>query len=262
MRTARFLLPLLLAAAPALACPEHGAAPLNLTGKYAIRWNGITLGRIYLRASETKTRYTLEVDTKTHGIASVFARERRVALTEGRFDTHGNYLPRRYESRPQDDDKGRVTTLAYNAKGEIEKRTRVPDDDPDWRAPVPVSDLKNVTDPITAGLLLRRNMRAAITKGENEITLPTYDGARLARFHFTLSKLPARVEVMDSYRDATTLVITREPIAGYTPKELKKFNAGDPLVKLYFSDDAAMIPLRATAETAFGEVSATLEQVE
>jgi hypothetical protein len=54
------------------------------------------------------------------------------------------------------------------------------------------------------------------------------------------------------------VAIARIPINGYTPKELKKFKKGDPEIRLYFSNDAAFLPIRATAKVTLGELSLTM----
>ena len=234
--------------------------PLMLHAKYTVAWNGITIGRINMDAKEDAAHYELTVDTKTHGIATIFTNERRIAQADGLVQNN-RYVPQHYASLPQGKDEGRRTNLAYDGSGHISHRERVPDDDVDWRAPVPRAQLHGVADPVSAGLILRRTLYDALAQDKNEVRVKTYDGARLAEMHFTALKEEARVEVAGSYRNAITTVVSRQPIAGYTSKELKAFTKGDPAIHLYFSDDAKFIPLRATVSALFGELSATLTAV-
>lgn len=241
---------------------EAPLKPLNINAKYTIAFNGITIGRIRFVAQEDAKSYSITLDTKTHGIGSIFSNEKRIAKAEGRRTADGQYLPDRYDSRPQDDDTtDRHTTLIYDATGKIKTRERVPDDDPSWRPVVTSEEINKATDSTTAGLVLRQRLYQAIAKGQTEATVRTYDGARLADFRFSVIKPEARVQVMGNYQPAINTLVTRQPINGYTPKELKKFKAGDPEMHLYFSDDEQFLPLHVSIDTSFGQLSATLAEL-
>ena len=258
----KILIGLMVLQGPAAYAADKPAAlaPLNLEAKYVVAWNGITIGRVNLTAKETAKLYSMNVDTKTHGIATIFNTERRIAEANGTVN-NGRYIPARYASFPQGKDEGRRTTLTYANNGKISNRERVPDDDVTWRVPVPEAQVNNATDPVTAGFILRKQLHEAIEAGKSESMVKTYDGARLAEMRFTVIKPSAKVQVMDSYRDTVTTIVTRQPIAGYTSKEIKTFTKGDPVVHLYFSADDKFMPLRATVSTNFGELSATLTEL-
>ena len=243
----------------AFSAPPNAAPmePFNLTARYNVAWTGITIGRIYVIAQEDKDHYHLTVDTKTHGIATIFSQERRIAEAEGTIN-HGRYISTRYESRPQGQDEGRRVTITYNAEGHIATREQVPQDNPAWRPVVSLELANQATNPITAGLILRRALYEDRARGKNEAEVKTYDGERLATMHFNVVNLTTRVQVMGAYQPAINTRASRTPIAGYTSKEIKKYNSGDPEIHLYFSDDAKFIPIRATADTTFGQLSATM----
>ena len=240
--------------------PVEPLKPLMMEAKYTVAWNGITIGRINLTAHEDAKTYALTVDTKTHGIATIFATERRIAEANGVVQ-NGQYIPQHYASLPQGKDEGRHTILDYDAHGQIVNRTRIPDDDAQWRAPVPPPQLVGVADSVTAGLTLRRKLYDALAHNQNEASVQTYDGARLAEMHFTALKEPARVQALGDYQKAVMTIVLRQPMAGYTSKEIKAFTKGDPSVHLYLSDDAKFIPLRATVSTMLGELSANLTEL-
>lgn len=232
-------------------------APLDVHAKYAVAWNGITIGRILFTGKEEPTRYHLTVDTKTHGIGSMFSKEKRVSTAEG-TRAGDRFTPIRYDSRPQKDEEGRRTTLLYDASGNITSRERVPDDNPAWRPVVPDKDINNAHDTTTAGFALRRQLYNAIQKGGTQSSVRAYDGARLAEISVHALKAETRVEVMGNYVPVINTIVTRTPINGYTPKELKKFKAGDPEIHLYFTADEQFLPVRATVDTVVGQLSATL----
>jgi hypothetical protein len=264
MQQQSYKISMMFAAAMLLAAPARAAVPdftpLNLTAHYTVAWNGIPIGRINMTASEDALGYRMVVDTKTHGLAALFNDVRSVTQAEGHKEG-ASYIPRRYDIRPQGNDDIRHTTVTYDAQGQIATRERAPAEDPSWRPVVPLVDADAATDPITASFAARGKLHDAMAQNNREMTLKTYDGARLAEMHFTVVS-PARVEVMGEYVDAINTIVARQPIAGYTPKEIKKYKKGDPTIHLYFSADAKFIPLRATVDTVCGELSATLVGVE
>lgn len=246
----------------ALAEERPALQPLRIEAKYTVAWNGITIGRIRFSAAEESAAYRLSVDTKTKGIGAMFSDEKRISTAEGKRTPDGRYIASRYVSKPQSEGKeGSRTLLTYDSKGKLLTRQRTPKDDPSWRPLVPAHEITNAVDTTTAGLVLRRKLYDAITRGGNEATVRTYDGARLADLRFNVVKPEARVEIMHAYVKAVNTVVTRQPLDGYTPKELKKFKAGDPEVHLYFSDDARFLPIKATIDTSFGQLSATLVEL-
>lgn len=244
-----------------IACATQAAevptlAPLNLHAQYTIRWGGITIGRVNVESTEDDFGYHLSIDTKTKGLTRLISDEKTVSEVKGHFSPTGDYLPLTYSSNRNKADAG-FTKLTWDAEGKLAKREREPDDDPTWRPPVSTELANTATDTISAGLALRKKMHDHMAKDIRETTVRSYDGARLAELTFkVVSK--ARVEVDNDYYDAINVVVTRKPILGYTPKELKKFEAGDPVIHLYFSADEKMIPLKATAAIAYGEISASL----
>ena len=236
--------------------------PFILNAKYTVSWNGITLGRIRLHGTEDATSYKLSVDTKTKGIAAMFSSEKRIATAEGKRHSDGSYRTVKYESMPMDSDEGRRTTLIYDENGKLGSMTRMPAEDPNWRPEVSKKEVNQAVDSTTAGLVLRRELYSELQKGKGDVSTKAYDGARLATMRMQALKQEARVQIMGNYVPAINTLVTRQPINGYTPKEMKKFNAGDPEIHLYFSADAKFIPLLATVDTSFGKLSATLDEVE
>ena len=200
---------------------ESALPPLNITQHYQVAWGGVPIGRIIFTAKEENGHYSVTVDTKTSGIAKLFSDEKTLAEVSGDGGVHGNYIPRRYISRPQKDGKGKTTALTYDAKGRILTRSRVPDDDPAWRAPVPPADANTATDPITAGLRLRQILFKDVTAQVNSASIRTYEGARLAEMHITVVNAEDSVILEGETVAAVNLRVTRTPLLGYTPKEQK-----------------------------------------
>lgn len=243
----------------ALAAGPAPLEPWNFTARYTVAWTGISIGRIYITATEDATGYHMTVDTKTHGVGALFSDEKRVAEVTG-TRTDGHYLPTKFESRPQDKNKSDRTELTYDAQGKLTGRIREPDDDPNWRPPVPREQLGTATDPITAGFVVRKALPLSPTLGDKTST-HTYDGARLAQMTVHVENPRTTLTIMKQKMEALDVTVTRQPINGYTPKELKKFAAGDPVIHLYFTADNKRLPLRATVDAPIGQITATLDEL-
>ncbi len=245
-------------AAPAAWGEQAPLSPFNISGRYRIAWSGITLGRINLIATEDATSYSMTIDTKTRGVGAIAGDEAQLVIARGSKTEDGTYIPATYESKPQkilaDSD---IITLTYDEKGDIKNRLRTRDDDPAWRPPVPFAKVNTARDPITGAFILRRALYAATATEQNEVATKTYDGLRLATMKM-IRTTNAKVDVMGEYKDTINVAITRTPIDGYTPKELKKFKKGDPEIHVYFTNDEAFLPVRASAKTLVGELSMTL----
>lgn len=262
----KFALPFLLLglanpADAAEATPQAPLQPFTLNGRYTIAWSGIPLGRIILSANETDTTYSMVIDTKTKGIGALISDDKREIAANGTKSADGNYIPARYESKPQKGDgDNNVTTLTYDALGNIASRFRTKDDDPAWRPAVPNAEINSARDPVTAAFILRNQLHAALSEPKAKVSTRTYDGMRLAEMSLERSE-NSKLTIINKETEIVNVVVKRAPINGYTPKELKKYEKGDPEIRIYFSNDAAFIPVRASAKTMLGELSMTLSEL-
>lgn len=246
----------LVLATPAARAADGLLEPLSFMGRYRVSWSGITVGSIVIYAHEDDTSYRMRIDTKTSGIGALVSGDRSTNEASG-IKTKYQYIPASYSSKPIGKSDRTVTVLAFDGEGHITKRERIPDDDPAWRPVVANEQINTSTDPVTAAFILRRKLYDAIANGQSEVSTRTYDGARLANMQITRQPTSS-LEVLGHKQVVHDVTIARIPITGYTPKELKKYAKGDPAIHLYFSDDAAFLPVRASAHSGFGELSMTL----
>lgn len=244
-------------ATPPVMAEETALQPLKLSARYRISWGGLTLGRIRIEAKEDATSYSMAIDTKTSGVGAIISGDRSMNTAHGNIAANFTYLPSLYESKPLDGSDRTVTKLTYDAVGKITKRERTPDDDPNWRPRVPFEEINTAHDSVSAAFVLRRKLHAAMAAGSKEISTRTYDGARLANMKITRQP-DVSMEIMGKKQTLVDVTIARIPINGYTPKELKKFKKGDPEIHLYFTSDSAFLPVRASANSGFGELSMTM----
>lgn len=257
-----FLAGLVLAhACPMPARAEAVLAPFNVKARYELSWNGLTVGRLIVTASEDANHYDMMLDSKTHGIGALISDDKTVTRTNGIKNAAGDYLILHYEFRPIGKDEDDYITLDYDAKGKIMKRVRTKDDDPTWRPPVPNEQIDTAHDPLTVIFILRRLLYAAMASNQHEISTRSYDGMRLFEMKLVRDGVK-RLEVEGKKIEVIDVVVQRVPVNGYTPKEIKKYKKGDPDIHFYFSNDAAFIPVRATADTGFGDLVLELDKRE
>lgn len=258
----KLVLPLLilgLGTLPASAAvPE--LAPLNVKTRYDVTIGGMAIGRVRITVTEDAFGYRMIVDTKTRGLVDIFAPLESIAIAKGRVTDAREYIPQSYSSvaKKDGDNKNRRASITYDAAGQIVTRSRLPDEK-GWRPVVPLEKANEAVDPMTGFLVLRHALRDAMAREQREATVLTYDAGRLARLTVKVISR-ARIEVDGKYRDAINTVVTRQPIDGYTPKEMKKFKEGDPVMHIYFSPDAEFMPLLATIRLHYGDIRVTLTE--
>lgn len=253
---------ILLTLLPRLAAAEvPELAPLNVTTRYDIALGAVPIGRLRVDSHEDRFGYNLTIDTKTTGLVNFFAPLKSVATTRGQRTEEGAYIPAFYDSKGDKDDKekNKRSTITYDKDGQITTDERTPRDDPKWRPLVPREKTKGAVDPITGFFMLRKQLRDAMARGERETSVLTYDGARLAIIKIAVVSR-AKIDMGKKHRDAINTVLTRTPITGYTPKEMKKYKAGDPVIHAYFSPDAEFMPLQISIGLPYGDVKATLTE--
>ena len=241
------------------------AAPMKplekLNGKYTyqIRWNGIGIGRVYLTLEETDKRYSIMVDTKTRGIVDMFAPLRSLIQASGRISEDGQYIPRRYDARSHSDRGGRKVAIRYNREGQLYERMREPMDDPNWRPEVPLTELESITDPLTGFLRFRKEFYKNLHAEKEETAVVVYDGRRLAEIRLKAIN-PTRRTIDGESMNTVNSVVFRTPVNGYTPKELAKWEEGDPTVHMYFGLNPQFMPEELNIQLGFGTVTAMHER--
>lgn len=254
----KILFCLALMSTPALAVVPP-LEPLNLTARYDVYWNGLPLGRLRITVKEDMLGYALSVDTKTRGLADIFAESRSFAQARG-TRSDDRYIPRYYLSESASENQ-RKTVITYDETGAIEQRERTPQDNPAWRPIVPLNEANTATDPITAFFIARQRMHDNIANNVRETQVRTYEGARLALFNIEVIS-PATLKIMKKSVNAINTVPTRTILNGYTPKEIKKYKKGDPTVHVYFSADGRFIPLLAEVNLPLGTLKAELTELQ
>lgn len=241
----------------ATAMPAHAETPdiwPQKQGEYIFRWNGLTFGSLAFETETGNARYTLRCRIESRGLLRIFSRHESRSEVSGTAEklTGG---PRRYETFYKSGDKPKRVLLVYDQNGRLAESAVEPPENPQKRPPVPGDLTAGSLDPLTYALAIRAGVRDGLAAGAQAFTLRLYDGRRL---------METRVEILGretleregTRRTVIVLEARREPVAGFTAKELSRMKNEPPLY-LYFSDDGRLTLLRLQLPL-YGSVTADL----
>ncbi len=234
-------------------------APINIRGTYYFSWSGIPFAKLWLDVEDNGNQYELTASFKSRGIVRIFKKLKSLSksygITDGQKSMHS--LSFEYETDP-DVSEQKHTRLRYDTLGELTLRDVFPEDDP-WHRP-PVSREK-VTDVTTPGNLLwdfRRALLDAIKQDQTGFSLSFYDGQRLMSIH--ANRLGKEGYLIDETTyPVHKLALTRQLVDGFTDKEIKRYEEGEPVAYLYVGRDAPVIPLALEIDIKLGTLKAWFE---
>ncbi len=224
---------------PVLASAAEPLAPYNAISRYEFSWSGIGFGKIAIRTNETPTSYDSRVLVKSKGLASLFVKHSSdTTLTGARAGV--DYLPQVYETNFQTRNKKKYIKLEYDALGNVVKETSVPEDTD--RPKVPQDQKAGAHDPLSLVFEIRRKLYDALANSQKTFSVLMYDGRRLARVQVDVANIVNRT-VGGEKRRLIQVVASREPLSGYTEKELGRMKDAPQTLQIFFSDDANLWPM-------------------
>lgn len=226
----------------AKALPE----PITFYGQYSFSWAGFRLGKLALGIDEKKDSYKLYLSVTSAGIVNLFTHHTNTTEAHGR--RNGNtYRPEFYESHYKTKKKPRHIRLQYDAKGNTTEVYNDPPEDRAKRPEVPADISKDSYDPLTGMMAIRTGL----------YSLKAFDVKRLYEVT-AVSNGMETVSALDKDVEAEKLTLSRKPIAGMTEKETKEYEAGEPPLNFYFSNDARRVPVLMTMPVLLGTVKGLL----
>lgn len=248
---------LLLLLFSASAAEAQELEPLWGTYHYQFSWGGMPVAHVTERIEENEQSYRMTSDIRTSGLVRIFDRHTSHAQTQGILN--GQQLqPQYYTSHFTTNGKPQVIELTYDQDGEVVKDVQQPAREPDDpRPPVPEEAKAGSVEPLTMLLKLRRELHAALKAGETHFSFPMYDGKRLAQLHFEIAE-PMMVRVGGKRVKALHVIASRQPIAGFKAKELKKIAKGEPKLHVYFSEAPQLLPVSISLDVALGTLTGEL----
>ncbi len=233
-----------LLAAPALAEPNR------VNGTWYFYFSGVPFAKLWAGVDEPETgRFTIEATLKSLGIVRMF----KVVKTSisGEVAAREKTHPRTVWLKTQAHGKDAHTHLAYNKAGELTAREVYPEDGPDWRPRVPDAQVSGAYSWADMLFGLRAAMQDVRRVKADPLRFKVYDGKRLMRLTFVYQ---------DSQpKDATDrFLLTREYLAGFTPKEMKRWQDGEPPVEVFLRQSDGF-PVMLRLELPYGTLKGRWE---
>jgi len=240
-------------AAAALLAALSAAAPVAaspITVHYETRWAGLPAGDIDLRLDDRPDAYRSQIDIRTAGMPRWFTRFRGYAVSEGRRSGIGLADPGRYDATYDlRSRKNKRISMRFVPTESGKLAERGPEDSSEKYLLEP-AERTGVVDPLAALTRMREAVRSGLARTPG-FKIPVFDGKR--RFDVESRGLaPETLSIAGERRKVLHLDLMLRPIAGFKDNDPE----GNPddrsrAMDVYFSDDAALIPLRIEVTIAW-----------
>ncbi len=208
---------------------------LQMRGDYMIDVSAIPVGKVKVLLDEKPSHYSAYTKIRTTGVVDVIKRHRREAWAQGWKQSDG-YQTEAYRYKSADGKKRKIV-MHFDRQGILKKRTNTPEDNHTTRPAVLDKHENDSFDPISAALQLRYLLHQVMQLPDPEdkaIMVPVYDGRR---YMHLIAAIHGEATIVYNDIEETVIMVqlSREPIDGYTQKELDTFKElEDPEVYVYF----------------------------
>jgi hypothetical protein len=246
----------LIASAPARAV-DTVLLPLQFSGVYTFHWNAIPFGEMSVTVNQRENGYRIDAHIRSTGVLRLFAPHESYNTVEGGAGPFAE-TRRTYETHYTTKKKPRHVRLVYSPGGIITEELVEPPEDRSERPVVSAEQKAGSLDPLTYILAVRQSVYDAVTKRQNGFALPVFDGRRLMNTTYRLTETKNIMGWKGGEIPAIGMLAKRDPIAGYTKKELGELATGEPDLNVYFSDDALLVPVKLRVDLWFGSLQADL----
>ncbi len=238
----------------ALAQSNNYKEAFELKGYYEFTFAGLAFGKMGIDATQSAKDYAIATDIKSTGLINMFVRHTSHTTVSG-AGANFVYPTIDYETHYTTRKKKRYVRLAYR-EGNLSEEQTIPFDTHGKRPIVPAEMKRDALDPLSFLLHMREELHKTMSEGKTAYSMNVYDGRRLNQADFTI----LGKQSLD-YNGKNTPVIAvdvkRTALAGFTESEMDDLRGGEPNLRMYFSDDARLIPLRLEVKM-FGTMAATL----
>ncbi len=233
-------------------CAAAPAAPKPETLLYSATWAGLPAADIAMRLEEGEGGYRSEIEIRTKGLPRLFTRFRGLGRSSGAISAAGFAEPLEYDAfydlRSR---KGKRISLRFLREGGRVIAERGPEDgSSSSNPPLPAAQRVGVVDPLTTVDLMREALRTGAARGRG-FHIPVYDGKR--RFEVEERGLTRERRRFGGKEEPVLhLALQLRPIAGFRPDgEEGSPDAAPRPLDVFFSDDAALVPLRLEVAIAY-----------
>lgn len=235
--------------------PANFKESLTFKGIYEFSLAGVRFGRLGIEFEQKDKDYNMTADIGSTGVINLFAKHTSHTTVDGTGESY-NYPNRNYETHYQTKKKKRYVKMVYaDGKETVEKIE--PPENRDKRPAVEAKLKDAAVDPLTFVIAMRHSLYIARKEGKKKFTLTVYDGRRLTEANFTIAGTDV-IEYNGRKLPVIDVAATRKQLAGFTPSEISDHSANEPVLHIYFSNDARQMPVELHADYWLGNISAKL----
>lgn len=241
-----------LPAAPPVSAGPSSAAPLEITGKYSIYFNGFDIGTVRIDQRTSGRTYNASSEVEISALLGAF-RWKGVTRSAGTLSP-GAVEPSGYDFQYEGTSKSGSIRMGFS-KGAVSSLTAIPETlEPADFVPLKQAHIKSVVDPLSAIVAVSRP--AADPCGRK---LAVFDGKQ----RFDLALIPSRREAVPSGRNGAAVEglvcrVKYTPIAGYRPNADTRALAESSGIEVTFrpiAEAGMWSPYRVTIPTMAGTVT-------
>jgi len=245
-----------------------GGPPAHAQGKvrahYTITMTGVTIGEIAWQIDIGDTMYSTSASGKASGVLSALMNGEGGVAAQGSIAA-GRLDPSSFTSAITDEDGAIKLQMSFADGVASERITPQPPAHPD-RLPVTDADRRDVTDPLSAVLIVTKLGGGTLAASDCNRTLKIFDGRR--RYNLALSYAHMDKVAIDHGYSGPILVcgVVLQPIAGYrSDSMIVKYVAGRRNMELWFAPIAGtsvIAPVRVLMPTLIGTLKIQADRFE
>jgi hypothetical protein len=175
---------LVAAAVAVMACAAPVSASESLQVGYSVSLLGLPMGTAALSAQVSRSNYSVEVNARLSGVATMVSRARGAAKSSG-IISQGRVLPKAFSTATSNSRETRTVRMALNAGSVRAVDIAPPIDDHPARVPVTSAHKRGIVDPVSALVMPAPSHGPLVSPAACDRTIAVYDG--YARFDVRLS---------------------------------------------------------------------------
>ncbi len=239
--------------------PQNQPLPTPLHRYYTVTWSGLHVGDLHVSITPSKEEeadYHAKASLRARGLAHMVSgygvdMHTTVIQQDAQSLPYAGYQPKIFRTSGVLRAKRRDIHVTYDEAGHRTHYTNQPKENPAKRPPITDAQAKDTLDPITLGLVARKQIYQAVLEKRSRFTLPLFDGRRLSNITFTIKGI--------TQSKLLHVAIKRDVVAGYTQNELKKIEKGPTTIHLYLSTQD-WLPVKARGKSPLGNAWLQLEK--
>lgn len=234
--------------------------PFVMQGTATLTYGSLPMGKVTIDASQNGADFQMHAAVRLVGVAKLISSHQSANQITGKLSDSQKrdflHAERLFQSNYTSNDGWRTITLGYDAAGELVKEQIQSTTEVKVRPKVPEEQKQGVYDTLSLVFAAREAIFTASQNKQSHLSMKFYDGKRLSNANISVYGVVQR-KWKNQKIPVLKVGFLREPIAGYTEKELKRAREkpmGELLI--YFTANDNFVPVLAELSTVIGTIRA------